>query len=86
MKYAAIDNFVIYKKGCGAPLPQNHLCLDEGDWEIVYEHFGPIRSLIEEIINHSEKNLDDIEKDIYINVEGLCLQLKLVKQNHYGIL
>tara|TARA_R110002049_G_C9170632_1_gene561912 strand:- start:6983 stop:7234 length:252 start_codon:yes stop_codon:yes gene_type:complete len=83
MKDSAIDNFVIYKKGCGMPLPEHHNCLDEDDWEIVFNHFGPIRALIEEIIAHSAKNLEDIDKDVLINVEGLCLQLRLSKQQLY---
>ena len=83
MKESAIDNFVIYKKGCGAPLPEHHNCLDEDDWEIVFNHFGPIRALIEEIIKHSTKKLEDIDKDILINVEGICLQLRLAKHHDY---
>lgn len=81
MKYSPIDDFIIYKKGCGAPLPEDHNCLENDDWEVLYEHFGAIRTLIEEIINHSSKNLEDIDKDILINVEGVCLQLQLKKNN-----
>lgn len=85
MRESPIDKFIVYKKGCGAPLPEHHTCLDEDNWEIVLDHFGPIRSLVETIIAHSTKNLEDINKDIIINVEGLCLrlQLQLIDQNEY---